>query len=160
MYIDNADGRDDGLLELEEESAEAFSDWYHNRKYRGGHPWEVCRGGNSTHISLYANHDDEGWYLSLAGSSYGRSVETIKFYTALAKQGIPIYLYDSAGIVSRLTEVDYIGIVPDEVFPRYCSMMFPDAKVFDFMHLPDENTNQVIVATDWYPVPQARLLSD
>jgi len=157
LYMNNADGRDDGLLELAEDSTEAFSDWYHNRKRIGGHPWEVCRGGNSTHISLYTNHDDEGWYLSLAGSSYGRSVETIKFYLALVKQGIPIFLYDSAGIVLRLTEADYIGIVPEGTVPRYCNDLFPDEKILDFMNLPDENTDKVIAATEWYPIPPVKL---
>jgi hypothetical protein len=136
LYIKNADGRDDGLLELDEDSAEAFADWYHHRKNRSGHPWEVCRGGNSTHISLYVNYDDKGWYLTLAGSSYGRSVETIKFYLALVKQAIPIYLYESEGIALRLTEVDYIGIVPERVPPRYCSTLFPDVKILDFMNRP------------------------
>jgi len=159
LYINNADGRDDGLLELDEDSADAFADWYHNRINHGGHPWEVCRGGNSTHISLYANHDDDGWYLSLAGSSYGRSVETIKFYLALVKQDVPIYMYDSAGIVSRLTEADYIGIVPEGVFPRYCSQLFPDEKMLDFMNLPDEDIDKVIAATEWYPIPQTKLLT-
>ena len=117
LFVKYADGRDDGLLELDEDSAEVFLDWYHNRENHGGHPWEVCRGGNSTHISLYVNQDDEGWYMSLAGSSCGRSVETIKFYLALAKQDIPISLRDSAGIVARLTEDDYIGIVPEGTIP-------------------------------------------
>ena len=158
LYINNADGRNDGLLELEEDSVDAFADWYHNRINHGGHPWEVCRGGNSTHISLYVNHDAEGWYLSLAGSSYGRSVETIKFYLALAKQGVPIYMYDSTEIVSRLIEADYIGIVPEGVFPRYCTELFPDEKMLDFMNLPDENTDKVIAATEWYHIPQTKLL--
>ena len=159
LYIKNADRRDDGLLEIEEDSLEAFSEWYHNRKNRSGHPWEVCRGGNSTHISLYVKHDDKGWYLSLAGSSYGRSVETVKFYLALIKQGVPIYLYESAGILSRLTEADYIGIVPKGVVPRYCSGLFPDEKILDFMNLPDENTDKVIAATEWYPIPEVKLIS-
>jgi len=158
LYVKHADGRDDGLLKLDEDSAEAFLDWYHDQKNRGGHPWEVCRGGNSTHISLYAIQDDEGWYMSLAGSSYGRSVETIKFYLALAKQSIPISLRDSAGIVARLTEDDYIGIVPKGTIPRYCGGLFPDTKMLDFMNLPDDDTDKVISAVEWYPIPKVELL--
>jgi hypothetical protein len=50
MYRTHADGRDEGLLNLDESSAEAFDAWYHDKTHYGGHPWEVCRGGNSTHI--------------------------------------------------------------------------------------------------------------
>lgn len=52
QYYRHADGRDDGLKKIDPDSAEAFADWLENRE-KGGHPWEVCRGGNSTHVSLY-----------------------------------------------------------------------------------------------------------
>lgn len=55
QYYRHADGRDDGLKKIDPDSAEAFADWLENRE-KGGHPWEVCRGGNSTHVSLYV-----GW---------------------------------------------------------------------------------------------------
>lgn len=31
---------------------EAFQTWLRDRERHGGHPWEVCCGGNSTHVSL------------------------------------------------------------------------------------------------------------
>ena len=86
LYLAHADRRHDGLLDLPEDSAEAFADWKKNGE-KGGHPWEVCRGGNSTHISLYVRRNENGWWLELAGSSHIRSVETIKFYLALMKSG-------------------------------------------------------------------------
>jgi len=72
LYRSYADSRDEGLLRLDESSAETFNDWYHDKAHYGGHPWEVCRGGNSTHISLYVCHDERGWWLRLAGSSLSR----------------------------------------------------------------------------------------
>ena len=68
-------------------------------------------------------------------------------------------MYDSARIVSRLTEADYISIVPEEVFPRYCSELFPDEKMLDFMNLPNEDIEKVIAATEWYPISQTQLLT-
>jgi hypothetical protein len=50
QYYKMADGRDEGLSELDEDSAGQFEVWYNDRHRGGGHPWEVCRGGNSTHI--------------------------------------------------------------------------------------------------------------
>lgn len=52
MYRTHADGRDKGLLNLDELSAKAFDAWFHDKTHYGGHPWEVCRGGNSTHILI------------------------------------------------------------------------------------------------------------
>ncbi|MDD2458502.1 MAG: hypothetical protein PHQ83_08360 [Eubacteriales bacterium] len=157
LYRKHADGRDDGLLELDEDSAEAFETWYFGRKQHGGHPWEVCRGGNSTHISLFVIHDAQGWSFKLAGSSMGRSVETVKFYLTLAEQGYPVSLSDGKEILAMLKGEDYIGIVPQGVFPRYCDSFFPGEKLLTFMNLPFEKTDQVIQAAFWYPIERVQL---
>jgi hypothetical protein len=39
LYISNADRRHDGLLDLDENSADAFSAWFQNSANFGGHPW-------------------------------------------------------------------------------------------------------------------------
>ena len=62
LYIRYADGRDEGLTGkgsglfsgpgIDLSSPEAWEAWFFDRTRRGGHPWEVCRGGNSTHVSL------------------------------------------------------------------------------------------------------------
>jgi len=158
LYCAHADGRDDGLLDIDPNSAEDFASWYHNPEFRGGHPWEVCRGGNSTHISLYANSDENGWWFSLAGSSYGRSVETVKFYLALADAGLPTYLRDGKELADMITGRDFIGIVPEDVFPRYCAQMFTDKRIIDFMNLPYEETEAIIKASYWYPLREVRLI--
>lgn len=157
LYLKHADGRDDGLLELDEASAEAFETWSFDRKQQGGHPWEVCRGGNSTHISLYVIHDAQGWSFRLAGSSIGRSVETVKFFLALTEQGYPVSLSDGKEILAMLKGEDYIGIVPQGVFPRYCDSFFPGEKMLTFMNLPHEKTGQVIQSAYWYPIERVQL---
>lgn len=48
QYYLHADGRDDGLRDLNPDDPEAFHAWLHDYSRGGGHPWEVCRGGNST----------------------------------------------------------------------------------------------------------------
>ena len=52
-YLSKADGRDAGLSKIDGNSTEEFYQWYHSGRTMGAHPWEICRGGNSTHISLY-----------------------------------------------------------------------------------------------------------
>jgi len=56
---------------------------------------------------------------------------------------------------------DYIGIVPDTVFPRYCHSLFPgEEKIFDFMNLGYESENELITKANWYPLEAISLLPD
>lgn len=66
QYALHADGRDEGLSKLDGDSPEAFARWLKERP-RTGHPWEVCRGGNSTHIDCIVHRDAHGYYLVVAG---------------------------------------------------------------------------------------------
>ena len=90
QYYLHADGRDDGLQDIDADSPEAFREWLHNRERFGGHPWEVCRGGNSTHIDLRVMEDDRGYFLYLVGDAWSRTIETVKFYLALTRANIPL----------------------------------------------------------------------
>ena len=155
MYNAFADGRHEGLTELDLNSAEAFKRWYHDRSRGGGHPWEICRGGNSTHISLYVQKEiNKGWYLWLAGSSVVRVNETVKFAIALYNNQVPFVLSDAEKIYDMVCGTDYIGIAPQEIFPRYCHSLFSDddERIIDFINLGWEETDKIIAAADWYPI--------
>jgi hypothetical protein len=157
-YQAKADGRDCGLRKLDESSVAEFADWYTNERNCGGHPWEICRGGNSTHISLYVYHDDKGWYLWLEGSSRTRVVETILMAVALYKQNIPFILGKSEEIYKMARGIDYIGIVPETVSPRYCQSYFPtEDKIIDFMNLGRERVPELIQKSYWYPLTAVKL---
>lgn len=138
QYYKKADGRDEGLAELNIDSAEEFEAWYHDRHRGGGHPWEVCRGGNSTHIDLYVRHNEHGFFLYVRGKAWTRSIEAIKFYNALRAEGVAVYLHDAKGITDRLLGRDRLGIVPEHVIPAYCEAWFPGMDILDFMNLPYE----------------------
>ena len=80
-----------------------FEDWLENHE-RGGHPWEICRGGNSTHISLYVCKNDQGFYFS-DETYYERAAARLD--TALEKGWIT---KEDKNIISRyLLEKDSIG---------------------------------------------------
>ena len=118
MYLAQADGRDCGLRNIELDSDEEFLRWHQQESHCGGHPWEICRGGNSTHISLYVHRDENEWMLILAGSSRVRAVETIRIALALHKNNIPFNLRDAGKLYRMLTGLDLIGIVPNHILPR------------------------------------------
>ena len=158
QYKKNADGRDDGLLELDANSTEAFKLWLNKKDGWSGHPWEVCRGGNSTHISLYVNNDENGYYLYLAGSSYGRTNETIKFYLALCRAGLPVWLSEADVLVERVLGTEKVGVVPQGIIPKYRSGDFPNEKVISFMNLPYEDTELVAEKCVWQDIREVNLI--
>ena len=157
QYYLHADGRDDELREIDPDSPEAFHQWLTERKYRGGHPWEVCRGGNSTHISLYVSNHEDGYYLTLAGSSVCRTIETVKFYLALHRKGLPVRLREAAILVERLQESERIGIVPEGIWPVYCEGMFPGEHIIAFRNLPSEKQEIVSSICIWQDMPEIHL---
>ena len=157
QYFKHADGRDGGLGEIAPDSPEAFSDWYHNRECFGAHPWEVCRGGNSTHVDLYVLEDEGGYYLQVAGTSTWRSVEAIKFFLAIRNAGIPVVIHEADLLKDRLRGVEKIGVVPDGVIPAYCQSWFPDEDVEAFINLSREDEEKMIPCCVWQPLPQIEL---
>ena len=152
LYGRHADGRHDGLLDLAPQSAEQFAEF---RQYTG-HPWEILAGGNSTHVSLYPVHDDDGWYLTVAGSSAARSVEAARIYLALVDADFPVTLADHAAVANMLIGADDIGIVPEDVPTAYCQTLFLGGDVNDFRHLDPDTATATIERAYWYPLPVVR----
>ncbi|HER07965.1 MAG TPA: hypothetical protein ENO20_03550 [Bacteroides sp.] len=152
-YHRMADGRDGGLLSIDPDSSREFRQWYQGGERLGAHPWEICRGGNSTHITLGVSEMNNGWSLMLDGSSVVRVEETVRMAVALHNASIPFHLREAQEIFDMVSGNDFIGIVPDTVFPRYCHSLFPEEdKIIDFMNLGYENTEEIIAAARWYPL--------
>lgn len=160
LYIKFADGRDEGLTEIDGDSEKAFLEWLHDSEHYGGHPWEVCRGGNSTHIDMGVHHDENGFSLYLVGKAWTRTVEIAHFYLALTRAGVPVFLFDAKALADRMAEKEYIGIVPDGVTPRYCESRFPDEDIISFMNLPDEDREQLLPFCHWQPIKPVYLIND
>ena len=160
QYYRHADGRDDGLQQIDGDSPEAFHDWLNDMKRLGGHPWEVCRGGNSTHITLRVAEDENGYYLFLAGSAVWRTIETLKFYLALKDEGLPVFIMDANELTARLKGEERIGIVPDGVIPKYCSSWFPGEKIISFMNLDSEDKEKILPFITWQPIEHFRLIEE
>lgn len=153
-YLASADGRHEGLLDIDPDSPAAFREWYRTR-HGGGHPWEICRGGNSTHISLQVADRGAGWQLYLAGFSRSRVVETARMAIALHARKIPFILVNGEAMLRMLQGVDWVGIVPDNVTPKYCHGDFPAAdRIGDFINpwFDPELAALVEAKAIWYPV--------
>ncbi len=156
QYALHADGRDEGLSELDGDSPEAFARWLKERP-RTGHPWEVCRGGNSTHIDCIVHRDAHGYYLVVAGLAETRTIEAVRFFLALHRAGVPVCIRNAEELKARLTGAESIGIVPEGVFPAYCHARFPGEDIVDFMNLPREHQDELAKYCRWQPIPVPRL---
>lgn len=78
---------------------------------------------------------------------------------ALHDNNIPFILREAGEILRMVTGEDYIGIVPDYHFPRYCHSLFPaEDRIIDFMNLGFEETENIIKYAYWYPVEKTDIL--
>ena len=192
IYRRYADGRDEGLTGkgyglnegpgIDFDSPEAWEAWYSGRN-RGGHPWEIIRGGNSTHVDLFVRHDRQeldwqlrfgkiseqeyarrmaaaGYYFLVCGKH--RPLEAVTFYITLSAAGLPVILDDADELLARIDGTDYVGIVPRYMPTRYCEELFPDCygHVIDFIHIYDEDMEQFGTAIEWLPEEEARLIDE
>lgn len=162
MYERYADGRDEGLLEIAENSAEEFADWIdgkHPKKERGGHPWEIKRGGNTTHIDLSVtrpNYSKEGFIVRLSGCSCSRLKETICMFLGIYEAGLSITISDPEGIRKRLLGQDNIGIMPCfDSLHRANQHFHEHDSVYDVMHYDDlgRYKNRIKPFITWEPLP-------
>ena len=158
QYLLHADGRDEGLRDIDPDSPEAYAEWYHHRQ-RGGHPWEVCRGGNSTHVALYVYDEEDGWSLNIAGSAWTRCREAMKFFLTLYRAGLPVTIRQAPLLKARVRGEEKVGVVPQGVIPAYCHERFPGEDVFDFMNLPYDQLDRDWIAAHcvWQPIAHVEL---
>jgi len=157
MYQRLADGRHEGLTELPANSAEAFANWYRSRR-GGGHPWEIYRGGNTTHIDLGVLEKRDGWSIFLGGSSTTRMAETIRIALALAKANLPVEIHGAEKLTLRLLGLDNVGIIPEYLSCHRASQYLDEAdEVFDCVHLRDlPRYDRVTRCITWKPLPLCR----
>ena len=162
MYERYADGRHEGLLEINPNSTTEFADWIdnkHPKRSRGGHPWEIKRGGNTTHIDLSVSrpsYDNTNFTVSLGGASISRLKETICMFLGIHEARLPISISDPEGIRKRLLAQDNIGI-----FPFYHSLHRADQyfhehdDVYDVLYFDDlgRYKRRIKPFIIWEPLP-------
>ena len=101
-----------------------------------------------------------GYYFSVRGKSWGRSVEAVNFFVAIREAGYPVKLEDAKGILARFEGTDLIGIVPENSATRYCESRFPEkyGTILDFMHVDEEDMENFGDKIEWLPEDPAVLI--
>ena len=171
-YLRYSDGRDNGLSTIDENSPEELVLWKKGdlQEFNGNHPWEVIRGGNSTHVDFGIGHffdydsenktsttDYRRTYLFIGG--YHRQKEVVRMFNALHERGIKVYVCELEDLTERLLGEGKVGIVPNGVFPRYCSEWFPSEHIVSCINLyrDEENADEIAANTEWKEVEYSRL---
>ena len=176
MYKRYADGRCGALHEIDPNSPDEFLLWLDHKtpctRDCGDHPWEIKRGGNTTHIDLYVCRPDRlDWYrpddekykelsrtvfVGLRGHHIGRIVETIKMFLALHKAGMPIWIGDADSVRNRILGLDCLGILPEsESLHRGWQEFSEDQHVADVMHFSSFGRTRRLALpfVSWEPLP-------
>jgi hypothetical protein len=163
MYTRYADGRHEGLLDIDPDSEQEFADWIdgtHPKRRGGGHPWEIKRGGNATHIDLIVSrrsvYRKEGFKVELRGESIGRMVETMRMFLAIHGAKLPISIANPEGVRKRLLAQDNIGIIPSYLPLHRADQHFgKDEDVFEVMYYDDLGRfkRRITPFIRWEPLP-------
>ena len=154
LYLKYADGRDEGLSNIDINSSTQFNNWFNDKNHFGGHPWEIIRGHSFARVNLQVCHDEKGYYLSLDGSKILRKIEITKIFNILHKNKIPIKIYDVDIIKNAFKGIDYIGIVPEQVIPIGCNSYFKKYKPTEFTHMID---NKMFKYIKWESLEKVEL---
>jgi hypothetical protein len=150
-------------LDIDTDSEQEFAGWIdgtHPKRGGGGHPWEIKRGGNTTHIDLTVSrpslYQQEGFKVELRGESIGRMVETMRMFLAIHEAKLPISIANPEGVRKRLLAQDNIGIIPSYASLHRANQHFgQDQDVFDVMYYDDLGRfkRRITPFVTWEPLP-------
>jgi hypothetical protein len=106
---------------------------------------------------------NDNLYFYLGGKLLWTIIDT-EFQEESDKKGwnlqIPFELSDADEIIHMVTGTNFIGIVPDSVFPRYCHGLFPkEDRIIDFMNLgsDQEIVSAIVKKAHWYPLDRIEI---
>ncbi|HKZ56433.1 MAG TPA: hypothetical protein VJ024_01905 [Thermodesulfovibrionales bacterium] len=110
MYRKWADGRDCGMLEIDnKKSKKAFGLWLDNKSRCGGHPFEIVFSWHEHGIHLYPPYPDRP-YFSLSVTDYMYAIHFLEMVKALIKNKIPFEANDIGDVLNYLSGESYFTV--------------------------------------------------
>jgi hypothetical protein len=163
LYEQYADGRDDGLLDINPDSEKEFADWIddkHPKKSKGGHPWEIRRGGNTSNIQLTIRRpnyrDKTSFSIEIYPTGNSRLAETIKMFLAIYEAGLPITISKYDFIREQLLGFDNFAIMPQyQSLHRATQSFSEEKKVSNVLYLSNlkEHLSKIRPLISWEELP-------
>jgi hypothetical protein len=156
-YRNFADGRDDGLTDVDEDSHTDYLKWEAQRgKYcfNGHHPWEIERGSSvSLDAHLYIKKEPDKSYCFLLSFHPLRTPELVKGFVRMRTLGIPVEIIDNENLYRLLRCEDYIEIIEERG-----DIIHKSGDIFDRRHLPHKSAS-FIKKIIWEPIEYNKKLS-
>ena len=154
MYYSNADGRDNGLLNVPMDDPQAFEEWSNKKgpyyEFNGSHPWEIIPSFSVMFsMHLYPEKNEEGYYFYLSGSTELRMPDTIVAANALVDTGYPVSISCYDEISNCLRGEDYVSIIPISEFDFY----------FGGIQLPKGDEGKAVAQKTIWKVDEYRIKS-
>ena len=151
-YKKYADGRDNGLAQLDMHSEEQFEEWYAVGFF--DHAWDFCWGKASTLRLL--KKDDGCYYFDYYDKYAG---ETIHYALELIKHGYVLCAAHYNALVQEMQGEDMITICPQGCGVIYYERGAKEAiRATDYRLLPETYSKELVEAIAWYDIPEVKLL--
>ena len=110
MYRKWADGRDCGMLEIEDKkSKKVFKHWLDNKSHCGGHPFEIVFSWHEHGIHLFPPHQDRP-YFYLSVTDYMHAIYFIEMVKALIRNGTPFKAHEIESVLDYLSGESYFTV--------------------------------------------------
>ena len=151
-YKKYADGRDNGLAQLDVHSKEQFEEWYAIGFF--DHAWDLC-WGKAASLRLF-RRDDGCYYFDYYDKYVG---ETIHYALELIKHGYVLCAAHYNAMVQEMQGEDMITICP-----QGCGVIYYERgakeilRASDCRLLPETYPKEMIEAIVWYDIPEVKLL--
>ena len=158
-YVCFGDDRDGSILELEQNSCEAFASWFDDDKRFFNHTFEILLGSGVSRVHLHPRHDERGWYCTLSGPVTWRAVDMARIWRHLNENGFPTYVYGADDIAHALRGEDDLLVVPFNESIWYRGNEHFGRHAVTCVHLPEEGAEAIIGDIEWVdePVPQLKV---
>lgn len=156
-YARFGDARDHSLLEVDPDSAEAFSDWFGRKRAFLDHNFEIFLGRGCSRVHCTPSFDEKGWFLRLSGLITWHAADMARVWRAMNDAGLPTFVYEAEMLADALVGDDTILIVPSHESADYVSGEHFGHQVVTALHLPEEGRDKVIEASEWQPIEVAKL---
>ena len=156
LFYKHADGRDQGLRNINGDSIEEFEKWYVENCHHFDHAFEILPGRSFYRGDLWIDNDGNGYYLILSGNNFWTSLDVIKIYVELIKNNIPVILHDAELITQRLLGESFMAIIPKGKI-AYGYQRILNKYLIDSMHLPKENRELFIEKIKWEDIPKLEI---
>lgn len=111
MYRKWADGRDCGMLEIEDKkSKKAFNHWLDNKSHCGGHPFEIVFSWLDHGIHLFPPHRDKPYFSLSVTNNDVYALHFLEMVKALMQNGIPFKAHEIESVLDYLTGETYFTV--------------------------------------------------